>query len=216
MKIEIKELHKIEKHEYEKLYEMLIEAFAEYPKLRIAFPDEKTRLTAIEMTLRFYGAYDLTHGVGYSLDADLNEAVLMLHSDYVGFPDELVEAADCYGGGFQKAASHLTEEEVIRWDGFFEEVDEKEAELQLPKPYLYLDFVAVRAGCQGSGRGSQIIRTICRYAEEQGLPVMLFTNGERDIAFYQKNGFRIIAVTRSETYGFENTYMWYDVPRRDL
>ena len=198
------------------MYEMLIEAFSQYPKLRIAFPDEKARRAAIEMTIRFYGAYDLAYGVGYSLDLDINETVLMLYSDYVGFPDELVEAAGCSGEEFQKAARLLTEEEMIRWNGFFEELDRKEAELKLPTPYLYLDLVAVRAGFQNSGRGSRIIRTICRYAEEQGLPIMLFTNGEKDIEFYKKNGFRVIGVTCSETYGFENTYMWYDVPREDL
>ena len=42
------------------------------------------------------------------------------------------------------------------------------------------------------------------------LPVMLFTNGKRDIDFYIKNGCRIYGVTKSEEFGFENTYMWYD------
>lgn len=209
-RINIPGLHRIEESEYEAMLEMLLEAFSEYPKLKIAFPDREKRLTAIEMTLRFYGAYDLAYGAAYSLDESLNEAVVVLSSDYVGFPDELVEAADCYGPAFQKAASKLAPEGVDMWERFFEELDAKEAELQLPKPYLYLDFVAVRKAHHGKGRGSEIIQKICRYADEQRLPIMLFTNGERDIEFYLKNGFKIIGVTRSEEFGFENTYVWYD------
>ena len=38
---------------------------------------------------------------------------------------------------------------------------------------------------------------------------MLFTNGEDDIRFYEKNGFRIIGVTTSEEFGFENTYVTF-------
>ena len=39
---------------------------------------------------------------------------------------------------------------------------------------------------------------------------MLFTNGEEDIRFYLKNGFKIIGVTSSEEFGFENTYVLYE------
>ena len=45
------------------------------------------------------------------------------------------------------------------------------------------------------------------------LPIMLFTNGEEDIRFYLKNGFKIIGVTSSEEFGFENTYVLYE-PRQ--
>lgn len=210
MSIEIKELYKIKESEYEAVYQMLLEAFAKYPKLQVAFPDEKTRMVAIEMVLRFYGQYDLTYGAGFSLDENLNEAVFMMHSDYVGFSDEMARAAGCYSEVFQSLSSRLSKEDVARWEGVFEELDQKEAALNLPKPYLYLDFVAVRRNLQGEGRGSRLIQAVCSYAREQGLPVMLFTNGEEDVAFYKKNGFRIVGVTRSETYGFENTYMWYE------
>ena len=214
MIIDIKELYKIEEKECEALYQMYLQAFAQYPKLKFVFPEDEKRLHAVEMVLRFYGAYDFKYGVGYSLDDKLNEAVMMMHSDYMGYADELIEKAGCFNEGFEEAASHLTEEEQKIWWGFFDELDRLEVELELPEPYLYLDMVAVRPGCQGQGRGSTIIRKICDYATEQKLPVMLFTNGERDIEFYQKNGFRIIGVTKSETYGFENTYMWYDYEDR--
>ena len=39
---------------------------------------------------------------------------------------------------------------------------------------------------------------------------MLFTNGEEDIRFYRKNGFKVIGVTKSEDFGLENTYVLYE------
>ena len=92
---------------------------------------------------------------------------------------------------------------------FFDELDRKEAELRIPEPYLYVDFLCVADDAQGQGRGSKIIQAACRYADEIGMPIMLFTNGEEDIRFYKKNGFRVVGVTRSEDFGFENTYVMY-------
>ena len=210
MKPEIKELYKISEDKYESMYEMMLEAFSDYPKLQFAFPERKKLLAAIEMVLRYYGAYDICHGNAYSLDEEVNEVVALMHSDYEGFADELVEEADCENEAFLKAAELLNAEEQQLWWDLFEELDRQEAALNIPKPHLYVDFLAVRKGRQGQGRGTELIRKVCRYADSQKLPVMLFTNGEEDIRFYIKNGFRIIGVTKSEEFGFENTYMWYE------
>ena len=59
----------------------------------------------------------------------------------------------------------------------------------IPEQYLYADFLCVSEEVQGQGRGSKIIQAACRFADEIGLPLMLFTNGAEDIRFYQKNGF---------------------------
>lgn len=210
MSIEIKELYKIKEKDHAKLYELLLAAFASYPKFKFTFPDINKRLAAIEMSIRFYCTYDLVYGSGFSLDENINESVVMIHSDYMDYPDELTEKAGCCGEDFQKAAERLSPEEQDIWWAFFDEFDRLEAKLDLKRPYYYLDFVAVKPELQGQGRGSKLISTVCRYADEQGLPVMLFTNDERDITFYERNGFRIIGQTTSEKYGFNNTYMWYE------
>ena len=48
---------------------------------------------------------------------------------------------------------------------------------------------------------------ICDYADEQGLPLMLFTNTEEDIRFNESFNFQIVGITESEEFGFHNTYM---------
>lgn len=210
MKPEIKELYKIEEKDYRKLYEMYLEAFADYPKLMKAFPDDEVRREAITMVVSYYLAYDLAYGAAFSTDENINEAITLLHSDEVDYSDERCAAAGCENNEFRDAAAKLSRQQIRRWWEFFDELDRTESELEIPSPHIYVDYVAVRSGLQGQGRGSGIISALRRYCDEIGLPAMLFTNGEDDVNFYLKNGFRIIGVTRSEEYGLENTYMLYE------
>ena len=209
MKPEIKELYKIKEEDRERVYQMMIRSFRNYEKLVGTFPDWDDRQAAIEMVIRYYGAFDFTYGNVYSLDENMTEALMIMFSEEEVFTRERFEAAGCDTEEFRRAASRLSEQDQKRWRAFFDEVDRTEADLHIPEPYLYVDFVCVSDEVQGQGRGSRLIQTTCRYANRVGLPVMLFTNGAEDIRFYLKNGFEVVGVTRSEEFGFENTYMMY-------
>ena len=211
MKPEIKELHKIERKDIEKVYGMMIKSFRNYPKLIGSFPDWEDRQAAIEMVIRYYGAFDFEYGQVYSLDETLSEVLMIMFSEEEVYTEERFEAAGSDSDAFRAAAARLGEEGVRRWWAFFDEVDRTEAELEtIPDRYIYADFLCVGEEAQGQGRGSRIIQAACRYADEIGLPIMLFTNGEEDIRFYQKNGFKVIGVTKSEAFGLENTYVLYE------
>ena len=101
----------------------------------------------------------------------------------------------------------LTEEEKNRRIDVFDELDELEKTMDIPYPHIYIDFLGVRRSCQGQGRGRKLIHKITEYADSRNRPLMLFTNTSEDVAFYQKEGFEVIGVAKSDKYGFENTYM---------
>ena len=211
MKPEIKELHKIERKDIEKVYGMMMKSFKNYPKLIGSFPDWEDRQAAIEMVIRYYGAFDFEYGYAYSLDESLSEVLMIMFSEEEVYTEERFEAAGSYSDEFRAAAARLGEEGMRRWWDFFDEVDRTEAELEaIPDRYIYADFLCVSEEVQGQGRGSRIIQAACRYADEIGLPIMLVTTGEEDIRFYQKNGFKVIGVTKSEDFGLENTYVLYE------
>ena len=210
-KPEIKELYKIKEEDQEQVYEMMTRAFKNYVKLVGAFPDWEDRQAAIEMVIRFYGAFDFRYGCAYSLDEDIKEVLMIMFSEEENYTEERFREAGSYSKKFYAAASRLSEEDRQRWWDFFDEVDRTEAELAaIPEKCLYADLLCVAEEAQGQGRGSRLIQAACRYADEVGLPIMLFTNGAEDIRFYRKNGFRIIGVTSSEEFGFENTYVLYE------
>ncbi|MCQ2546221.1 MAG: hypothetical protein MJ161_01570 [Clostridia bacterium] len=210
MKLEIDGLYRLKDTDYDRLYSMFLGAFRNYEKLLGAYPDWDDRQAAIEMVIAYYLAYDIKYGVSYSLDDEINEAIVLCHSDDMDYSEERCEAADCENDRFRAAAAKLSDEQVQLWFDFFDEFDRQEAALDIPEPHIYVDYVAVRDGLQGRGRGGRIIGKLKDYSDETGLPIMLFTNGERDIEFYLKNGFRILGITKSEEFRFENTYMLYE------
>lgn len=208
--IQIPGLRRILPSEQEKACRMMIRAFREYPKLMGCFPEKETRLAAIEAVVRYYAAYDFHFGACFSLDEGIHECVAMMDSDDVDFEDQsLILAAGCENEAWQAAMDRLTPQQRDDWHGFFEELDREEAKLDLPDRYLYLDFVAVEPEYQHQGRGRRLLRQVMDWSLDQGLPIMLFTNGEYDIGFYRSLGFEIAGVTRSDTYHFENTYVTF-------
>ncbi|MDO4834347.1 MAG: GNAT family N-acetyltransferase [Bacillota bacterium] len=210
MEYDIKDLYRIKEEDYDRLYDMLLEAFRNYEKLLGAYPDRDDRQAAIEMVIAYYLAYDFKFGGAYSLDDEMNDALVICHSDVMDYSEEKRQEANCENDRFRAAAAGLSDEQIDFWFSFFEEFDRQEAALEIPEPHIYVDYVAVREDLQGQGRGSRIITKLKEYADGLGFPIMLFTNGERDVKFYLKNGFRVLGVTESEEYRFENTYMLYE------
>ena len=194
---------------------MMKRAFRDYPKLSRAFPAFADRQAGIEATIRYFGAFDLFYGAGFSLDANLHECVMLVHSDELDFSEERIRAAGCESPAFQATMQKLAGPQRRVWFELFDELDRLELTLDLPEKYLYLDFVAVDPRYQGRGRGQQLMQTLGAYADSAGMPMMLFTNTSDDVRFYEKCGFYVAGVTESEKFGFRNTYLVRDCAKRE-
>lgn len=207
--IDIEGLYRVKEGELSELFETFSRAFRDYPKLNGMFPNPQEKQLAVEMVVEYYGRFDFMAGRLYSLDDSLREGIAVLHSGEVDFSDENFEAAGSINENFRRCSRELGESGVKRWFGFFDELDRLESQLELPDEYIYVDFLAVDPDFQGEGRGSRLIEALTAKARELSLPIMLFTNGDKDVRFYEKHGFRVLAVTRSEEYSLENVYMIY-------
>lgn len=207
--IKIPQLYEIKHTDQEKLIKTYMSAFREYPKLMNVFPDTQKRLYALEATLRYYTAYDLTYGSGFSIDENVNEAVIAVHSSQMHYSFLRHLRAGSYSRGYRNAMKSLSGSDRSRRTELFKELDRLEKNVKVPSPHIYVDFLGVAEQYQHQGRGRKLMSYICRYADSHGLPVMLFTNTADDIRFYQSLGFNIIGQTSSEKFGFTNTYMLY-------
>lgn len=209
--IDIEGLYRVNEGQLPEMFETFTRAFRDYPKLSGMFPNPEERQPAVEMVVEYYGRFDYMVGRIYSLDENLREGIAVLHSREVDYSDENFRAAGSINENFRRCSRKLGESGVRRWFEFFDEVDRLEAQLELPEEYIYVDLLAVDPDFQGEGRGSRLLEALTAKAEELGLPIMLFTNGEEDVRFYEKHGFKVLAVTRSEEYSLENVYMLYNI-----
>ena len=203
----IQGLYEIRKNESEKLFTMWLDAFHDYPKLAEAFPQMDKKLAAMEATIRFYGMYDLKYGQAFATDENIDDGIVIVDSEDMQYTTSRYIEAGCYSDGYNAAMNMLTEEEKNRRIAVFDELDELEKTMDIPYPHIYIDFLGVRRSCQGQGRGRKLIHKITEYADGRNRPLMLFTNTPEDVAFYQKEGFKVIGIAKSDKYGFENTYM---------
>ncbi|MBR3787386.1 MAG: GNAT family N-acetyltransferase [Firmicutes bacterium] len=175
-----------------------------------AFPDDETRIPAIEATIRYYGAYDLRYGSAFSLDSDINEACVIVHSDDMKYTFFRHLLSGSYSSSYRHAMKKLNKADRTKRLRLFDELDRLEATIDIPRPHIYLDFLGTKEEYQHQGRGRRLMNKICGFADSVQLPIMLFTNTDEDVVFYQSLGFHIIDIVSSDEFGFTNTYLIRD------
>ena len=70
-------------------------------------------------------------------------------------------------------------------------MDKKHREL-VPGKHWYLGVLAVDPEYQGKGLGSQLVRGMLTRIDEEGLPCYVETEGEKNVAMYERFGFEVL------------------------
>lgn len=74
----------------------------------------------------------------------------------------------------------------------------------------HLWFIGVSTESQGKGHGSEMIASLKKICSEKKLPIYLETSNLRNLAFYEKNGFRLYKKNRLPTDDFDlYFYSWH-------
>lgn len=63
----------------------------------------------------------------------------------------------------------------------------------VPEPHWYLDMVGVDPARQGAGVGGTLLRAIHERADSDGWPTALFTVQPRNVPFYERHGYELVA-----------------------
>ena len=152
MAIRIPLLKELTGKEIDRVTDLFMDAFQEYPKLKFAFPEKEKKLAALEATIRFYASYDIKFGKGYSLDSSINEAVLIVESDQIKYTAFRHLRAGSYSLKYRKAMNRLKKEDRQKRIRLFEELDAMEQKLNIPRPHLYVDFFGSTNRHAGAGK----------------------------------------------------------------
>lgn len=70
-----------------------------------------------------------------------------------------------------------------------------------PEGHWYLELLGVDTALQGQGAGSALMQPVLEQADAEGVPCYLETANEKNVAFYQKQGFDVIVDTVDPTSG---------------
>ena len=94
--------------------------------------------------------------------------------------------------GFADADRVLGEESLARFGTFMEEAA-RHHERIMPEPHWYLMILGVDPPHQGQGVGGQLLHPVLARADGEGLPCYLETAKERNLSFYVRHGFEVVA-----------------------
>lgn len=86
----------------------------------------------------------------------------------------------------------IGEEAVHRFEALVNPIEELQWRL-VPPPCSYLGLLAVDPSRQGTGVGSALVRAFLRNAQQDALPVCLWTTTESNVPFYERLGFGVVA-----------------------
>lgn len=60
------------------------------------------------------------------------------------------------------------------------------------EPHWYLELLGTVPEHQGKGLGAQVLTPVLDQADEEGVPVWAWSSNQRNLAFYQRQGFEVL------------------------
>ena len=74
------------------------------------------------------------------------------------------------------------------------------------KPHWHIGPLGVLPEAQGRGVGMAMLAAFLEIADQQDLPAYLETDTDRNVAFYRRVGFKVVA--NEQIMGIDNRFMW--------
>jgi len=182
----------------------LAEAFFDYPLFSSVIREEN-RLKALSLMFEVDLKYALKRGAAYALDAEMNEVSAWYMRPNWGrdFTGYLTCIAPRTLGLFRLVGR----EGLKTLEKTFEEVDAYMARQKLPGKTAYLSSIGVRKAAQGQHRASKLLVPVLEALEDRGYGAYLYTNSPKNIAVYEKFGFRLMDTLVNKAVGCESFFM---------
>jgi GNAT superfamily N-acetyltransferase len=76
------------------------------------------------------------------------------------------------------------------------------------QPHWYLGYLGARGDRQGQGLGTQLLREVLASLDTDSVPAYLESSNERNLALYERNGFRVVGELRALGHGPTIWRMW--------
>ena len=172
------------KADLDELAATLVDAFATDPVMAFMYPDPATRPEGSRAFLRVMLEIGLNHGHVYAAGPRNEAAAIWVPPDVHLFDDEGVKQLwpvleRSLGDRAELVTTALTQVAA--------------AQPQDRGPFFYLGEIGTRSDAQSQGLGSLLLREVLDRCDRQGLGAHLESSNNRNVPFYERHGFEVIA-----------------------
>jgi ribosomal protein S18 acetylase RimI-like enzyme len=178
-------LHKLEKKDLNRGAEVLARAFFDYPMFDYILGD-KLNKENIKEVLKYLAKYGYIYGEAYASSPEIEGIVLFCN--YKDYNFNFCRSLRSGGLSLLKLGA-----EVGKKFGEYDEFNKKIHEKCIIEPHQYIFLLGVDPEKQGQGYGGKLLQYVLQVAEEKGQPCFLETHGEKNVAIYEKYGFKVVA-----------------------
>jgi len=109
-------------------------------------------------------------------------------------PDDAVPNEEEERAGMHEIPAIVGEEAFARFSAVVDVLKEFRKR-DAPEGHWYLELLGVDVPLQGQGIGSALLQPVLREADVDGVPCYLETTNEKNVAFYNKQGFETLVDT---------------------
>jgi ribosomal protein S18 acetylase RimI-like enzyme len=183
--VEINNLYQITKKDINISAEILARAFYDYSIFKYILGEGHNE-ESIKIFLRFLIKYSVLYREAYASSSKMEGIILFTEfkKDYFSLIKSLrAGALSLYKLGAE-AGNKFNE-----FDKFTIETHKK----IITEPHQYIILLGVDPTKQGQGYGKKLMQLVLKVAEEKAQPCYLETHGEKNVAFYNKIGFKVVS-----------------------
>lgn len=190
------QLYRIEKKDFDKLEQLLLECFLNDPLYAKLIPNKETRKKLMPELFKcdleeFFNSCEF-----YADSEDINGLIIV--SDESEHYNILRYYIDEFIASIKTERYLIKEDPSLKtlWNFYLgkDYLNSKWADDIEPTKRMHIIYLAVRPSAQHQGLTTKMMKEVIRYADEFGLVLSLETHNERNVAMYEHFGFTLYEV----------------------
>jgi ribosomal protein S18 acetylase RimI-like enzyme len=184
---QIKNLHKVKRHEIWQATTVLADAFKEDPMFKTLFGDAVKNSHKYTLVAKFMIRYCYKYGNVYA-SSEKFEGIMAITQDEYAYMTlwRMIRSGSIFPflsigfKSFMKVASSLSPIDVAR------------KKHMKNKSFAYLQIIGVAKEHQGKGHGGKLVKEFITMTDKVNIPIYLETETEINVKFYEKYGFKTL------------------------
>lgn len=176
-------LYRLQKKDLDGCVETLTKAFDNYPMF-VHILGDKYNLENVKKFLRFLTKYTILYGEAYATSKKLEGIILYI--DFKKYKFGLIRSLQSGILPVMKIGKEVGQRFMV-----FDEITMRVHKEVINSSHQYVILLGVNPEVQSKGLGTRLLGQVISLAKRNGQACYLETHGEKNVAFYKKQGFQV-------------------------